>query len=240
MDFEQLFDKYLNRKKNISHERCMSELKNVLSKLDFKLVARAFLYSLKTRKLEYRSALGSLYFALAIPEHDVYIKYQSQKITHCYLCGWYDTIDFEDFRIEREKYGGVRHESIDYVLYDLKEFLKLPAIEFNKDDINLLDKILDCVRELKPTDKASRFREIILKKKIISSNKSEVSVFLGILGICGILSSEKDKCYQEKFVDEYDRAPVESKNDFMYPINRWHASDGINQKRLQLVFGEYM
>ena len=40
------------------------------------------------------------------------------------------------------------------------------------------------------------------------------------------------------FANEYERDPVEYKNDFAYPVNRWYARDGINCKRLTEVFGE--
>ena len=44
--------------------------------------------------------------------------------------------------------------------------------------------------------------------------------------------------YDVYFANEYERSPVEHKNDFMYPVNRWHARDGINREKLLEVFGE--
>ena len=75
------------------------------------------------------------------------------------------------------------------------------------------------------------------KEKIFKSNKNEISGILNILGICGVLASDEFPCYEDEFVDEYRRSPVEHKNDFDYPINRWRASDGINYKKLEKVFG---
>ena len=42
---------------------------------------------------------------------------------------------------------------------------------------------------------------------------------------------------EDEFVDEYRRNPIEHKNDFDYPVNRWKASDGINYIKFEKVFG---
>jgi argininosuccinate synthase len=41
----------------------------------------------------------------------------------------------------------------------------------------------------------------------------------------------------DEFVDEYCRSPIEHKNDFEYPVNRWRASDGVNYIKFEKVFG---
>ena len=82
------------------------------------------------------------------------------------------------------------------------------------------------------------YRESLLKRagKIMKSNKNEISVMLGILGVCGILSSADAPCYRDHFADVFDRAPIEHTNDYLYPVNRWNASDGVNEARFQEVF----
>ena len=62
-------------------------------------------------------------------------------------------------------------------------------------------------------------------------------VILDILGICGILSSSDAPSYCDHFANVMERSPREHTNDFTYPVNRWHASDGINEDRFQKVFG---
>ncbi|MGN6710480.1 hypothetical protein [Anaerocolumna jejuensis] len=52
--------------KRISHEQTLTKLADVLFKIKPQDVANAFLYSLSSRKLEYRSALGSLLDILGI------------------------------------------------------------------------------------------------------------------------------------------------------------------------------
>lgn len=224
----------------ITHEEFFSKLDDVLKKVDPKDVANAFLYSLSTRELEYRSALGSYWYAVSIPE--------KLKKEAPYLCGWSRWSDFELKRtsgynvlnFERYKWGGIRHTKPKYALFDLEQFLLLPKASPNDEDVRILREILSCVAELKPGDKVGALQKTITSKKIFSSNKSETQVLLDILGICGVLSSAEHPCYAEKFAPcDGSRDPVESKNDYQYPVNRWYARDGINLERLRIVFEGY-
>lgn len=230
-----------------SHQESLERLESILKKVSKEDISNAFLYSLSTRKLEYRSTLGSYWYAISIPKHELYIGDGQTKNKHCYFCGWSTWYEKPDeyqkshglnvYNFERYKFGGVRQEYLNYVLFDLEQFLKLPKVRPTEQDKKILIDILKCVKELQETDKVGKLRDLITKKKIIKSNKNELSVVLGILGICGILSSKEFPCYQERFVNEYQRSPVEHKNDFKYPINRWYAKDGVNKERFEKVFG---
>ena len=232
-----------------SHQESLERLERILKNVSKEDVANAFLYSLSTRKLEYRSILGSYYFGKAIPKHTIYDPYNNLNSKYCYMCGWYvwkilkEPNEYElnrglnIYNFERYKFGGVRHTFLNYVLFDLEQFLKLPKVKPTEQDKEILINILNCVNELCETDKAGKLRNLITKKKIIKSNKNELSEILNILGICGVLSSKEFPCYQERFVNEYQRDPVEHNNDFNYPINRWYAKDGVNKERFEKVFG---
>ena len=92
------------------------------------------------------------------------------------------------------------------------------------------------VDKLAPHNKAGKLRDLIISQKILKCNKSEISIILDILGICGILVNRDYPSYEEYFVDEYHRSPVELTNDFKYPVNRWSASDKINYSKFEKVF----
>lgn len=219
------------------HEAALIRAKALVEKIDPLDVANAFLYSLSTRELEYRSALGSYYYAKAIPEHD------SNHPQKCYVCGWSDDAyqnNFGNYNIlnfERCMWGGVRHTNLMYALFDLEQFLKLPKVVPTQEDVAILREILACIGELEPRKKAGKLRDTITKKKPMKSNRTEIECLLNILGICGILAGEHHPCYEEHFVDEYDRAPQEHTNDMAYPVNYWRAEDGINAARFAKVFG---
>lgn len=224
-----------------THDETLCDLRNILERISPEDIANAFLYSLSTRQLQYRSALGSYYYALAIPAHT-----HDQPGT-CYLCNWmqvrntglseqefsgYDVLNFE-----RYKWGGVRHTHPEYALFDLEQFLLLPQVEPTPEDLEILKSVLLAMKELPPSKKAGAYRDIITKKKLLKSNKSEVEVLLDILGVCGVLSGQESPCYCDRFVNVYQRAPREYTNDYAYPVNRWHVSDGVNEERFRKVFG---
>ena len=225
-----------------THEDTLKKVNGLLEKINPVDVANAFLYSLSTRKLEYRSILGSYYYAKAVPMHEL----AEKQSKHCYLCGWYawnkEPKEFDlklgcnVFNFERYKFGGVRHTHIDYALFDMEQFLKLPKVIPTDTDKIILSRILECVNKLEKKEKVGKLRDLIVKEKIFKSNKNEVGVILNILGICGILSSAECPCYEDEFVDEYGRSPIEYKNDFSYPVNRWRAEDGINYTKFEKVF----
>ena len=226
----------------ISHAETLKQLHTVLEQIEPVDVANAFLYSLSTRKLEYRSALRSYWYAISIPEH------KSTYTTSCDFCYWYkwgdSKKDYKENRgynvlnFERYKWGGVGHDSLHYALFDLTQFLLLPKITPSSEDVEILEKILNCIKDLEPPNKAGKYANYITKQKIIKSNIDEIKTMLDILGIIGILSTEEDPCYVDKFNNVVGRNPLEHNNDFSYPLNRWHAKDGVNSRRFDIVFAE--
>lgn len=226
---------------SITHEETLQKLKDVTSRIAPEDVASAFLYSLSTRQLHYRSALGSYYYAIAIPDHI------HDKPGTCHFCHWMpikteptperELSGCNIFNFERYKWGGVRHTSPEYALFDLEQFLLLPKVTPTEADWEILMSILHAMKELPPSKKAGAYRELITKKKLLKSNQSEVQMLLGILGVCGVLSGQDAPCYCDRFVDVWHRAPREHTNDYEYPVSWWHVSDGVNTDRFRKVFG---
>ena len=238
--------------KFVSHSESLNRRHELLSQIDPKDVANAFLFSLSTRQLAYRSALGSYYYLRAVPDHDLMESHNETLAAsgvHCYLCGWSawktnpsrQCLDsgYNFYNWLRYKYGGnpIGSIGINYALFDLERFLKLPKVTPTEEDKRIFLEILSCVDRLNRSDKAGKLRDIISKSKILKSNKDEILVLLGTLGICGILASNDFPSYDLYFANEYERDPKEYKNDFAYPVNRWHARDGINIEKLNAVFG---
>ena len=84
-------------------------------------VRAAFLHSLTSRRLELRSALGSFAVArhLALHPHD------PDASRYCTVCGRLPdaaAIDRNVMSFERLKWGGVRHDQLEYVAFDLERF----------------------------------------------------------------------------------------------------------------------
>ena len=127
----------------ITHDEYMKRLAKIVCSIDPNDVAGAFLYSLSTRSLEYRSALGSYWYAVAVPNH----QWPDDKPYHCPICGWHRWSDrdqnrhsgFNVLNFERYKWGGVRHTKGQYALFDLEKFLLLPKVTPTDEDIKLIE-----------------------------------------------------------------------------------------------------
>ena len=220
----------------ISHRETLDRIKSVLKKITPHDVASAFLCSLSTRRLEYRSAIGSYWYAVSIPEHESVHTGNLNKEIQCTLCEWHNKDDVNVLNFERYKFGGVRHTTAYYALFDLEQFVKLPKVTPTQEDRDILLRILSCVNLLKDNDKVGKLRDTIIKEHIFKTNRNEVSMLMDILGTCGILSSKEFPCYYDKFVDQHAREPVETTNDFKYPANRWRKKYGINKECFKRVF----
>lgn len=237
--------------RNLSHEETLSQLRQVVAQIDPGDVANAFLYSLSTRALEYRSPMGTYYYAKAVPPHE------SQFPTRCGWCAWieglydcrvwktkYQDIPWEPkhtpenfCNFERYKFGGRNHNYVQYALFDLTQFQKLPRVTPTEEDRRMLREILDTITELPPTKKAGGYRDLLVKKKIIPCNRYEISSLIDILGLCGILSTAEHPCPEVEFRGYLGIDPPEIRSDIAYPACWWRARDGVNEARFQRVFG---
>ena len=225
----------------LSHDECMERIAKAVSSITPEDAANAFLYSLSTRALEYRSVLGSYHYAKAIPQHEC------TELRSCDICKW-DTYNdhtikqeyenhYDVLSYERYKYGGVRHERAVYALFDMERFLELPKVQHTAEDERILTGIISAAEGLAPSNKAGALQKALTGAKLFKSNKNEVDVLLDILGVCGILEDPKHPCYAEDFMSTLNRDPPELTNDYSYPLNHWKAEHGVNIARLKEVFG---
>lgn len=233
----------------LEHDDILKQIKYFVSQISKKDVANAFLYSLTTRRLEYRSILGSYWYAVALFPHKKHNRYGTDGF--CDICDWMDMpkdtpenekkwyhYKYNIYNYDRYRVGGIVHTNVNYAMFDLREFLKMPKVEPTQKDKEILLKTLHLIDNLKLNNKAGTYRDYIVKNKIFPTNKNEITQFLNILGVCGVLSSDMYPCYDEHYVPaDGSRDPVEYLNDFRYPLNRWKVADGINKKRFKKVFG---
>lgn len=222
----------------ISHKETMARLAEALPKISRKTVADAFLYSLSTRRLEYRSALGSYYFAIAIPEHE----FSPNGYNTCTVCGFgqwntsYKCDGLNYINYCRYKYGGVRL-ALNEVLFDLEQFVKLPEVTPAPEDYEILKRILGCAKLLTGgNDKSPKLVKAVIHEKLIKTNQYEVDKLLNSLSICGIINNREYPSFEERFVG-YEEMTCLQYSEADYPLNMWRARDGINKERLKEVFG---
>ena len=229
--------------KYMTHDEILNQAKSIADKIEKQDVTNAFLFSLSTRKLEYRSALASYYYIKSVPVHS-----DTGHKGYCYVCGCsafstnpnepkneYD-YGLNGFNFERYKWGGVRHGNLAYAKFDVEEFMKLPKVTPTDEDIKIFHAILNSAKNLPPKSKARKYALQIVNEKILKTNKDEIAILLGILGFCDIFNSNDAKGYLHSFTDLADRNPKEHHNDMLFPLHRWCAEDGINADAVYEVF----
>lgn len=235
----------------LSHKDTLIALREVVEKVSPLDVANAFLYSLSTRELAYRSPMGSYWYAKAIPPH------ASVSPGWCIYCGWRD--GYHDYRVQRTRYGvrsmwskhtlenscnfhrhkfgGRHHNEAQYALFDLQQFILMPKVTPTETDRAMFRAILNTIAELEPARKAGAYRTLLLKKKIIPGNRIEISSLIDMLGLCGVLSTAEHPCPDVEFRGRLGIDPPELRSDIAYPVCWWRARDGVNEARFQEVFG---
>jgi hypothetical protein len=219
---------------SLSHDDVVSWLNSSLKSTKLERITSAFLVSLRTRQLEFRSALGSFAIARNFPGH----LYQGEGY-YCSICGAFrnprDLYDLSIFNFERYKWGGVRHEHPEYIAFDLEQFAKLDVLEPTEQDFDVMQQIIQAIQQCKPTDGPRD-----LEKKlalVLKSNKAEREILIQILAYCGILQPSKRLGYFQSFTNYFKREiPPEHKIDWTYPVCWWRGADGINQSALKYYF----
>lgn len=219
---------------NLSHDDIVDWLNSSLKAVTLENITNAFLVSLRTRQLEFRSALGSFAIAKNFPDH----VYQDGRYC-CSVCGTLKAptqpYDLSVFNFERYKWGGVRHERPEYIAFDLEQFARLEKLEPIEQDFDVMRQIIQVVYQCQPTD---RPRDLERKlAPIFKSNKAEREILIQILAYCGILQPSKRLGYFQFFTSYYERdIPPVNKIDWTYPVCWWRGTDGINQSALKNYF----
>lgn len=220
------------------HDEVVAELVDVIARLDRRRVADAFLASLSTRRLDWRSALGSLavFQHLAIHQADPFER-------HCQCCGLFldpsQEVDLNVLNFQRFKWGGVRHDRVEYALLDLSLFLKEDTQDPIHADVELFKRIVAAISSAPATVTSATLHERF--SSIIKSNKAERDVIVAILGFTGILSVPQHPGYSDAFVPTRRRVtPSRRFVDMRYPACWWTADLGIDDGKLREYFGHVL
>jgi len=218
---------------SLSHDDIVDSVKNAIKKIVRERVSNAFLSSLSSRRLDWRSALGSYAIARNFLQHKF-----SGKLT-CNVCGEISrpkqTEDFSVLNFERLKWGGVRHLSPLYIAFDLEQFSKTDVAEPTPKDFEIFNAIIETAKSLEVSARPRDLEKAL--SEIVDSNVAEREVLIQILGFCGILQPQKHRGFFESFVNynEREERPV-NKIDWSYPVIWWRGADGVNEDALTYFF----
>lgn len=222
---------------HLDHAQAIEMVLGAIGRLDRRKVADAFIASLSTRRLDWRSALGSYAVFQHLPLHKAQIEGR-----RCMVCGFYlneQVVDLNILNFERLKWGGIRHDQLAFAALDLGLFLENPLPKPTTDDIQILKEILSSI-EAAPAKTSSASLQSRFPKSFIS-NKAERDRIIAILGFCGILGTPMHPGYSDAFVPS-DRRHLPDRHfiDMSYPACWWCREDGENQRFLKEYFGHVL
>ncbi|MCU8062401.1 MULTISPECIES: hypothetical protein [unclassified Shewanella] len=229
---------------SISHDDCIDTIAKVVKIISRAQIAKGFLSSLTTRRLDLRSSLSSYSIAKNIPEHKYTpvisgTSYSDGKPTsHSYTCGVcrdckygirgshnYNNTDINVLNFERIKWGGVRHGDILYTYFDLNQFINTDIPDPTDEDLNCFKEILNTIESSEPTDYPSALEKRLAK--VVKSSKAERQVLIEILASIGVLRPRS-----------YNR-PSKGKNDWVF-AEYWRGEDKYCHKTVDEYFGKYL
>lgn len=211
-----------------THDQAVAAACKAVSQTYDRQVSQAFIASLGSRRLDLRSALGSFAVGRHLERHSMAAAKPGS--TSCGYCGEYADAggDLNVLNFERFKWGGVRHDNVRYIAFDLQLFASLEIPEPTKKDYASLRSIFDAVENLPATARLKDLERAL--SKFLRSNSSERRTLIGILGFAGILVDPTRADYRNGFVPCPDRERTAwSKDDWPYPVQWWTGRCGLNQ-----------
>lgn len=230
----------------ISHDECVKRIVKLADTITMEQVAKAFLCSLSTRRLDWRSAVSSYHIAKLFTEHkytpvESGRSYEDDVVRHIgYTCGIcrdlkygvigqesYKNEDLNVLNFERIKWGGVRHGELVYTLFDLEQFAKEDIPEPTREDAEIFKGIIKAVEACNPTDYPGALRSKLAEVPLLKANKDERAVIIEILACIGVLAPKS-----------YNR-PEAAKHDWTY-ATYWRGEDGYDREIVEKYFGKYL
>ncbi len=203
-------------------------------------VVNGFIASLSSRRLDWRSALGSYAVSLNLPSHSFR---KSAGCFWCPICAAHDSVDKpEDLKVlnfERFKWGGVRHTDPLYIGFDLERFIMGTLPRPSDADVALLRSIVVVARAMPQEARLSDLVKALAG--IITSNLNERRALIGILGYCGILQDRSKPGFLDGFPPPSSRpeVPWAVKNDWPYPVQWWNGACGVNDDAVAFWFPDF-
>lgn len=231
---------------SISHDECIKKIVALANTISMEKVTKAFISSLSTRRLDWRSAIASYYLAKLFTEHKYTPAesgrfFNNGKVTHvtytCAVCRdtkygivgneHYRNIDLNVLNFERIKWGGVRQGDLVYTLFDMERFMEEEIPEPVALDTKIFKAILETVSNCEPDDHPGALRNKLAEISILKANKDERSVIIEIMACIGILAPKS-----------FDRGEP-SKHDWTY-ATYWRGEDGYDKELVEKYFGKYL
>jgi hypothetical protein len=219
---------------DLCHDDVVARAIDIRGKITPDRVGIAFLASLSSRRMDYRSALGSLAAILHLPAHSFVPRPHSNR---CAVCGdpaRSEAFDLNVLSFERLKWGGVRHESPSYAVHDLEWFSALPPAAPGSKGHDIIAAMLDRIFRLSASARPADLEKSL--GGLLPSNTSERRIIISILSLAGVILPKDRPTFWGEYPLHAEREQPSGKNDWPYPVLWWTGVDGINRDALRYWF----
>lgn len=202
-------------------------------------VTAAFLVSLSTARLDYRSGLSAFSIMQTMPKHE----FDPNQASFCKICSApLEKIHLDLTALNRQRFfcGSLAFFKTPFeISFFLQQQSGLKVVQPNKKDIIIFNEILNVIIEAESGEKLT---SIIKKIRAIDGfdiTTDQCRYLLETLGFCGIMDTKEHKGYLTCFTNP-GLAPSKShSSNWAYPVDFWTGGDGINRDALKFWFGEY-
>ena len=239
-----------------SHNEAICYAKNMISTLNPKELAKAFLYGVAHNSPEYRTALACYYFIKNLPEHqfekkfigtnatgDVYsentcevCKYNSKLSDEPKMQFWHINVDMEHFYFKALiPFCFNLNTAIVY----LEEYKTLPSPNCSLEDLQFFKEIIALIESLPENTPPSKLRKELKNSGLLKMTSEQLDAFIDMLGYLNILHTDDSFGVTVGHTKERDMLyPLSDRSYFAHPVNRWTRKCGIDYTMIDMLFGD--
>lgn len=224
---------------SMTHDRALDRCFSFYKNIDKNNIVAAFLSSLSSARLDYRSGLSAFAIMQTMPVHS----FSPNQASFCKICSaTQEEQHFDLTALNRIRFfdGSLSVYKTPYeISFFLEQHSRLESVQPNEDDFLIFNKIIKIVAEAEQSEKLTS-----IVKKIRTIDKFKITTdqcryLLETLGFCGIIETKEHKGYLTHFTNP-GLAPSKShSSNWAYPVGFWTGGDGINHEALKFWFGEY-
>lgn len=218
-------------------QKCIKECNSI----EKSIVAKAFVSSLSSRRLDIRSGLSSYVCGEKLPLHKYMQDDNNSHSKSCMFCTESknnNPIDLNVLNFERHKFGGVRHLQPSYIWFDLMLLSKENIEEPTKEDVDILNGIFIALSQISSNTLSGADKAL---KAVLRGNKNEREGIVAALGYCGVLKIPDYNPMHQRYIPFHDRKHSNySKSDWPFPSDLWRPDFGLDQESINYWFGPHI
>lgn len=218
-----------------SHDSIVQGLRNAVAGISPTQARDAFIASLGSAPLRFRSVLGHYAYAANFPDHRFEPGLGPQSYM-CRQCGLPPNVNvtLDEEAEDRNKGEYLVAEPVPAML-DLEDFKANAKPTPTPDDFATFDRMLAAIAKLRKTGRASA----LLKawSFVPRTNKYSRDAMVATFGACGLLETIDHPGFLTRWVSFWEYEEVPSLSGEMKPPEAWWtAADGVNRAALDFLF----